>query len=360
MDLTPSPWAPAGGEQVPVWQFHLISGEYPHSLGPGDLVDPATLFDETLGTTVGIRVSSWENTVRLLCVLLLLLAGFASTAVAFDPPKPQEVRLWDDGPPGVLPGATPGSDDGTGRYWNVGIPSLWVYSPESPPPEGGRIALIVCCGGGYSHLTRLVGADGAVEAFLPKGVVLVALRYRTTPPSESVETDALADGQRAIRLVRANAEKWGIHPHKIGVFGWSAGAHLTLNVASHFDEGNANAPDPIDRVSSRPDFVAMLSPWPSRPARPISDYPIGPDAPPAFIASAEDDTTAPVTFARSIATAYQKAGVEHQLFVTESGGHGAFTIGAPGEGGKWIERFWPWLERVAAQSAVHEPGTTDR
>lgn len=258
---------------------------------------------------------------------------------------PVELPLWPGNPPGMVAGATPGADDGTGRYRNVGIPGILLYQPGTPAPAGGRPVLIVCPGGGYTHLTRLVGADGAVNAFLPKGVAIVALKYRTLPPSTSVDEDALADGERAVRLVRHHAREWGIDPAKIGILGWSAGANLALNVASHWDTGTAEAPDPVERLSSRPDFVVLLSPWPSK--RTPADYPIRAGAPPAFIASAEDDKTAPTAFARGIADSWQAAGVRHQLWVVPTGGHGAFTIDAPGEGGQWIGRLTPWLAELA-------------
>lgn len=289
-------------------------------------------------------------------VLMLNLAGcplFASN------PPAREIDLWPGNPPEMVEGATRGADDGTGRVRDVGIPGALVYLPEVPAPAGGRIAIIVCPGGGYSHLTRLVGADGAVKSFVPRNVAIISLRYRTRPPSPSVDDHALADGKRAVRLVRHHAEEWGIDPRKIGMLGWSAGANLALNVASHFDDpgtgsgdfsrqhsGTPEAEDSVESESSRPDFVVLLSPWPSRPPRPIADFPISKNAPPAFIASARDDKTAPVTFAKAIADAYQKAGVAHELWVVETGGHGAFTIDAPGEGGRWIERFWPWLEKI--------------
>jgi acetyl esterase/lipase len=88
-----------------------------------------------------------------------------------------------------------------------------------------------------------------------------------------------------------------------------------------------------------------------QPPRGIENYPIRKDAPPAFIANAEDDTTAPVSFARAIANAYEVAGVKHQLWVTSTGGHGAFTIDAPGEGGKWVDRFWAWLGEIGVRDA---------
>ncbi len=270
--------------------------------------------------------------------ITLLLAGMARAV------EPLELPLWPDHPPGMVEGATPGADDGTGRWRNVGIPGMLVYLPDTTPPEGGRMAIIACPGGGYTHLTRLVGADGAVNAFLPRNVAIIALKSRVRPPSTDVETDARADGQRAVRLVRHHAAAWGINPQRVGMVGWSAGANLALNVASRHDAGAPTATDPVERQSSRPDFVILLSPWPNK--KDASDYPIPADAPPAFIASAEDDKTAPPDFARGIAANYTSARAPHELWVVPVGGHGAFTIGAPGEGGAWIDSFLPWLDRL--------------
>src|SRR5207302_4339884 len=153
--------------------------------------------------------------------------------------------LWEGNPPGMTAGATPGADDGTGRVRNVGIPGMLVYLPEAQT-SADRIAIVVCPGGGYTHLTRLVGADGAVKAFVPKGVVIASLKYRTTPPSAQVDADALEDGKRAVRLIRVHAKEWGIDPKKIGVLGWSAGANLGLNLATHFDSGNPSASDLVE------------------------------------------------------------------------------------------------------------------
>jgi acetyl esterase/lipase len=275
---------------------------------------------------------------------LVFSAPSLSTAQA---KPPLEFNLWEGQPtPGAAPDATHGADDGTGRFRNVGIPGMWVYLPEDSPsqPKAGRMAIVVCPGGGYTHLTRLAGADGAVNAFLPKNVAVISLKYRTLPPSSHISADTLEDGKRAVRLVRLHAKEWGIDPKKIGVLGWSAGANLALNLATHFDAGNADATDLAERQSSRPDFVVLLSPWPSKQT--IADYPAREDSPPAFIGSAKDDKTAPVTFAEAIAESYKKAGAKASLWEVETGGHGAFTIDAPGEGGKWIGRFWPWLKEI--------------
>ncbi|MES2921789.1 MAG: alpha/beta hydrolase [Verrucomicrobiota bacterium] len=275
--------------------------------------------------------------------LLIFYALMMATCLA-QQSKPQEFNLWENNPPGMVAGATPGADDGTGRVRNVGIPGMLVYLPATPAPPQGRTALIVCPGGGYTHLTRLIGADGAVNAFIPKGFVVISLKYRTRPPSTTVDADALEDGKRAVQIIRSHAKEWGIDPRRIGMLGWSAGANLALNVASQFKPGDAAASDKVGRESSRPDFVVLLSPWPSK--RTIADYPIQANAPPAFIASAKDDKTAPVAFAEGIAESYQKAGAKASLWTPETGGHGAFTIDAPGEGGKWIDRFEPWLQEL--------------
>ena len=238
-------------------------------------------------------------------------------------------------------------DDGTGRIWNVSVPGMLVYLPEQKGAEK-HMVIVFCPGGSYTHLTRLVGADGFVETFLPRGVAVVSLKYRLKPASLSgdVERDARVDAMRAIRILRARAEEWHLDAHRIGLAGASAGGNATLNVASGFDRGDAGAADAVDRESGRPDFVCMLSPWPDGKA--VSAYPIGRDAPPAFIASARDDRTAPTTFAEGIAKAYEKAGVACRLWQVDTGGHGAFTIGGTGEGARWVEKFWPWAEGITA------------
>lgn len=277
--------------------------------------------------------------------LFLSLAALVAFIPALHASDPVALPLWPDSPPDRVAGATPGADDGTGRFRHVGIPGMLVYRPDSPAPAGGRPALIVCPGGGYTHLTRLVGADGAVAAFLPRDFVVLSLKYRTAPPSTDIDRDALLDGLRAIRLARAHAADWGIDPGRIGLLGWSAGANLALHVASRFDRGSSASPDPVEQESSRPDFVVLLSPWPA--GHVLDFYPIPADAPPAFIGTAGDDHTAPPEFARGIAAAYEKTGAPHHLLVVSAGGHGAFTIGAPGEGGNWIQKFLPWLDGLS-------------
>ena len=278
---------------------------------------------------------------RMIGLAVVAVASWAWTAIAAAPatrPSPIVVPLWEHGVPDAAAHPGPERDDGTGRIWNVSVPTMLVYLPPGGD-DRPRMAIVFCPGGGYTHLTRLEGADGLVQECLPRGVVVVALKYRLRPASADVERDARADAQQAIRLLRRNATVWNIDPHRIGLLGASAGANVVLNVVSH-----ATPADPTARQSGKPDFACLLSPWPD--GHPIADYPLGKDPPPAFIASARDDHTAPTAFAEAIAAEYQAAGAQHALWLIDEGGHAAFTLGGPGEGSHWSQRFWAWLRHI--------------
>lgn len=270
-------------------------------------------------------------------------------------------NLWDGPAPGQImdaPPPAPEADDGTGRIRNVSIPGILVYLPptdkihDSTPPNGNP-CIISCMGGSYDHLTRLVGADNTVSLLVPKGIAVVSLKYRLKPISKDVETDAVADGKRAVRFVRAHAKEWGIDPAKVGMMGWSAGGNLILSLCTHLDQdgaGDPQAKDPVERESCRPDFVTLLSPWPN--AKPITAYP-APKAepgkskglPPAFMGNAEDDRTAPFTFAKSIQSSWEEAGDKVEFYDIATGGHGAFEL-LTGTAKDWPDRWFPWMEKI--------------
>ena len=252
------------------------------------------------------------------------------------------VPLWEGNPPNFVEGAGPETNDGKGRFGNVTVPTLAPHLP--PKGKGTGLALIICPGGGYTNVGVGPKGDAAIAYFVPRGVAVFVLKYRTRPPSRQVDVDALADAQRAMRLVRHRAAEWGVDPQRIGMVGWSAGSHLILNLASHHNAGDPAAKDPIERQSCRPDFIAAMCPWPSR-SKP-ADFPATKATPPVFMCSARDDKTAPTAFARTLRDAYVAAGIEAVLEEVETGGHEAFTIEGPGEGGKWTEKFWPWLKKI--------------
>lgn len=116
------------------------------------------------------------------------------------------------------------------------------------------------------------------EWLAKNGVTAFVLRYRVGPKGYHHPIQ-MTDASRAVRFVRANAEKWKLDPKRIGIMGFSAGGHLASTVATHYDAGDQNAADPVDRVSSRPDVQILIYPvitmgprrrrstttWPSRP-----------------------------------------------------------------------------------------------
>jgi acetyl esterase/lipase len=156
----------------------------------------------------------------------------------------QEIILFPDGAPGAL-GREPKD-----------IPTLTVY--PSPTGRDGGPTIIVCPGGGYSHLAPHEGRDYAL--FLTQfGLTCFVLKYRLSTGGYH-HPAMLQDAARAVRHVRANAVQLKIDPNRIGMMGSSAGGHVASTLLTHFDAGDPNASDPIERVSSRPDFGILCYP----------------------------------------------------------------------------------------------------
>lgn len=190
-----------------------------------------------------------------------------------------------------------------------------------------------------------VHVENVVQPLHDQGIAVFGLKYRTKYGDNDVIEDALADGKRAVRIVRSRAAEWGIHPRRIGVQGYSAGGNLCLNLASRCDGGNPGSNDPLERLSSRPDFVVLMCPWPH--TQKLDDFRIDRHSPPAFIASAKDDTTASNSFAMAIAEKLKGVGVAETTFMPETGGHGAFHWGmVDGPGAQWPGVLIPWLREI--------------
>jgi acetyl esterase/lipase len=154
----------------------------------------------------------------------------------------------------------------------------------------------------------------------------------------------MQDVQRAIRIVRSRAQEWGVAPDRIGVWGFSAGGHLASTAATHFDPGDPNAADPIDRVSCRPDFailcypvITLTEPYTHRGSR---DNLLGPNpdpklvellsnerhvtdqTPPTFLFHTDADTGVPAENSLMFYQALRKAGVPAEMHIFQTGPHG--------------------------------------
>jgi len=266
---------------------------------------------------------------------------------AAEDPKPEVVVLWPEGAP-----LAEGKAD-------VDIPRLTIYLPKKSPCG---TAVVVVPGGGYTVLAADHEGKQPAQWLNSLGIAAFVLEYRLG--SKYHYPAQLLDGQRAIRYIRVNAAKFRIAPDRVGVWGFSAGGHLSSLLGTHFDSGNANASDPIDRVSSRPDFMILTYPvisnlggaseWSFKQLlgehasteliRSVStDLQVTPQTPPAFLQlSSDDDGVSPENSIRFY-MALQKAGVPAEMHVYQSGGHGYGLAPLDADLAGWTQRLAGWL-----------------
>ena len=280
-----------------------------------------------------------------------IMLGLFCVAVSFQwsravtPQTP--IVLWPEGAPGAL-GKEP-----------VDIPTLTPYLPLKEKATGA--AVIVCPGGGYSHLANHEG-EPVAEWLNSLGITAFVLKYRLGPRYH--HPAPLQDAARAIRIVRARAGEWQLDANRIGILGFSAGGHLASSSGTHFDSGKPDAADPVERVSSRPDLMILIypvitmkdfthagskrlllgeGPSPELVTLLSNDEQVTKETPPAFLVHTADDAGVPVENSLRFAEAMRKAKVPVELHVYEHGPHGF------GLGGKdpilstWPARCAEWL-----------------
>ncbi|PQO37252.1 alpha/beta hydrolase [Bremerella cremea] len=261
-----------------------------------------------------------------------LLLGFlavmftSSSLLAADPAKEP---LWPEGAPGAK-----GTEE-------KDIPTITAYLPASEINTG--CAVVVCPGGGYGHLAT--GHEGVEigEFWNKQGVAAFVVEYRHSGRGYK-HPAPLQDAQRAVRTVRARAEEYNLDPNRIGIMGFSAGGHLASSVGTHFDAGNPDAKDPVERVSSRPDFMILCYPviafdkpythkgsqrnllGDDAPAELIekmsSELQVTKDTPPTFLFHTTEDTGVPPQNSIVFYMALKEKGVPAEMHVFEKGRHG--------------------------------------
>ncbi|MEI6654545.1 MAG: family 20 glycosylhydrolase [Verrucomicrobiota bacterium] len=159
------------------------------------------------------------------------------------PPPPQKLPLW--------AGQAPMGD---GTFEAADAP-ITVHLPD--PAKANGAAIVLCAGGGYGGLVIDAEGHNIAKWLNQHGIAGIVLEYRL-PKGRPVIP--LLDAQRAIRTVRANANKWNLNPDRIGIMGFSAGGHLAAMAGTRFDAGHPEATDPLERLSCRPDFVMLVYP----------------------------------------------------------------------------------------------------
>jgi acetyl esterase/lipase len=219
----------------------------------------------------------------------------------------------------------------------VHYPSIYVFLP--PKEKASGMAVVVAPGGGHSQL--VIDKEGwEIADFLNRnGIAAFVLKYRLAraPGSHyTVEANALADAARAMRTVRSRAAEWGLDRARIGIMGFSAGGEVAALMETRFDAGNADAADPIDRASSRPDFAVVVYPG-YRPGT----ITVPKDAPPTFLVCADDDRSHVVTTV-NLYLDLEKQQVPAEMHIYGSGGHG-FGLRSKLPVGNWPDRLLDWM-----------------
>ena len=263
-----------------------------------------------------------------------------------------EFPLWPNGAPGAL---------GTGTN---DVPTLTPYLADPAIATGGCV--VVCPGGGYGGLASHEGPDYAL--FLnTHGVTAFVLKYRLGSAGYR-HPIMLQDAARAVRVVRSRWGDYKIDPRRIGIMGSSAGGHLASTLLTHFDLGAAEAADPIDKVSSRPDLGILCYPVITMEAYghagsrenllgkfPTADLinllsnekQVSPGTPPTFLWHTVEDQAVPVRNSMEFAAALQRSGVAFDLHIYQQGRHGiGLQAKPPGFEGAhpWASDLVYWLK----------------
>jgi acetyl esterase/lipase/lysophospholipase L1-like esterase len=228
------------------------------------------------------------------------------------------------------------------------------------PAKPNGAAIVICPGGGYQRV--VTGGEGhGIAAWLNQhGITGVVLEYRMPHGRSFVP---LLDAQRAIRIVRANAKDWNVDPAKVGIMGFSAGGHLASTAATHFDAGDPQAQDPVQRQSSRPDFAILVYPvvtmgetthggskknlLGSEPSSEMvelfsNEKQVTDQTPPIFLAHAIDDKPVPIKNSQALYAALQEKQIPSKLLELPNGGHGLNGYKGP-SWDAWQKQSLEWL-----------------
>jgi acetyl esterase/lipase len=284
----------------------------------------------------------------MLKALLLTFLLSAITLAQRNESRPEPIPLWPQGAPLAKGSAT------------ADIPSIQIYKPAQHLATGA--AIVVCPGGGYGALADHEGYDYA--KFLNGiGVMAAVLKYRVAPYQHPAP---MLDASRAIRYLRSKADELKLDPNRIGIMGSSAGGHLTATLATHFDDGDKNASDPIERVSSRPDVAILCypvitltneafvhkgsrknllgeTPDPKLVELMSNEKQVTAKTPPTFLFHTMDDAGVLVENSLLFAEALRKHKVPYELHVYEHGRHGVGLAPYDNALNTWPKLLENWL-----------------
>jgi acetyl esterase/lipase len=278
-------------------------------------------------------------------ILPIVFSIMLATALTAGAAPSEAFPLWPD----KAPDALGDKDDDK--------PTLTPFLPPSEKATGA--AIVICPGGGYGGLAPHEG-QGYADYLSAQGITCFVLKYRLG--SKGYRHPAmLNDAARAVRLVRAEAVKWKIDPHRVAIMGSSAGGHLASTLLTHFDAGKADATDPVERQSSRPDLGILCyavitmgeythggskknllgdNPDPKLVELLSNEKQVTKDTPPCFIWHTWEDQAVKIENSLQFAEALRRANVPFDFHVYQKGPHG---IGlSEGKNGVAPDDVHPW------------------
>lgn len=291
-----------------------------------------------------------------------VILWFAAAAVACGPlhaspasapPRPAQLQIWPVTPPDAQPVPGPQTD-----VTNIVRPTMTVYSPQG---KNTGVAVIVFPGGGFEGLAIKGEGTDACDWLTSKGITCVLLKYRVPslpydwhckcrPDNHVTPTLALEDAQRTMGVIRDQAAKWHVDPHKIGVLGFSAGGYLVAEISTRYEHRLYTPVDAADRVSCRPDFAVAVYPGHlrvgGRAYRLNPNVPVTHRTPPTFLVQAENDSVDGVSQSIAYYIALKDAGVPVEMHLYAQGGHafGLRRTNLPIT--RWPQRVDEWLGTI--------------
>jgi acetyl esterase/lipase len=300
---------------------------------------------------------------------LTLVAALGAALAAAEPVT--ILPLWNGTPPnhhdsGLVEQT---AEDGFIRISKVQTPTIEIRLPSKASATGA--AVVICPGGGYGILAYDWEGTDIAGWLNGNGIAAIIVKYRLPEDASNEKPwlSPLLDVKRAMRLTRQHAEKWNIKTDRVGVMGFSAGGHLASTLGTHFDAGNPTDPDPIEGLSSRPDFMILMypvitmeeatthagsrknllgeNPLPEMIRQYSNELQVSPETPPTFIVHSSDDAAVPVQNSLRFYEALLANGVESEMHLFPYGGHGYSLAVGRGRLQGWSDLCLAWINDFA-------------
>lgn len=284
-------------------------------------------------------------------MLRLFLSGLMFASASVEAVETVTLKLWSEGAP-EKPGVViepekriePKGPNDVLRVTNVSDPTITVFKPE----KANGTSVVVCPGGGYGILALEHEGTQVCEWLNSLGVTGILLKYRVPVRNKVPGFEPLQDAQRAVGLVRHHASEWGLHPHRVGMLGFSAGGHLAVMAALYANERTYRNDPASDVEDATPDFLIPVYPAylvsGDNPYALLASVKVTAKAPPICLVHAHDDkgATSPSSSVL-LYLEYKKLGIPAELHVYHSGGHGFGMRAGRNPAAGWPQRVGEWM-----------------